>query len=223
MKPEIPHEIDSPHGAFASVLPRAPIFAEPHYITLRMPKHHLVVARHKENVAWAAQHRGVWELSVVQKDLNLMGGVNETAAHHASGPPNAGREASSYLWWIVQHYDELADGDRIVFCQGHPYDHCPQFDSWLRSGIAFGPILYCDGDGFPDHPGLSASIKRGRAVFGLPNEWEIRFVAGAQFSVSGRRIKHRTKETWQAAYEWALEDPDAAWTFERLTCEVFAL
>ena len=39
--------------------------------------------------------------------------------------PNVGREADTYLHHILARYDDLADV--VVFCQGNPLDHCPQF------------------------------------------------------------------------------------------------
>jgi hypothetical protein len=37
--------------------------------------------------------------------------------------PNVGRETSSYLWYIVTHYDQLQG--MYIFCQGNPFDHEP--------------------------------------------------------------------------------------------------
>lgn len=38
---------------------------------------------------------------------------------------NIGREAHTYLMHIVQNYNQLYDIE--IFCQGNPFDHCPNF------------------------------------------------------------------------------------------------
>ncbi len=169
---------------------------------------HLVVARYNESVAWTAQHRGTWNVHIVQKDRDV---------------PNIGREGSSYLWWIIQNYDSLKDGDRVAFAQGHPYDHCPRFDDFLRSAIMLGAVLYCDQDGWPNHPGLRSSLNRGQEIFKIPHRYEIQFVAGAQFSVTAGAIKDRPISQYEEAYQWCLEDPVAGWAIERLWMQIFKL
>jgi hypothetical protein len=39
--------------------------------------------------------------------------------------PNIGRESHTYIHHIVANYNRLAD--ITVFCQGNPFDHCPNF------------------------------------------------------------------------------------------------
>ena len=207
-EPEIPHVITAPKSAFASVEPREPVFRYQPFGPAEPVKHYLVVATYNENVAWAAMHRGWWNLQIVRKDVDVA---------------NKGREASSYLWWIVQNYDKLRDGDHVAFVQGNPYDHCPQFDEYLRGGVLFGPTLACDRDGFPHHGGLRASIDKGREIFSIHSTWELRFVAGAQFMVNGRTILSHDKSKYERALEWSMEDKDAPWAMERLWCAIFKL
>jgi hypothetical protein len=182
----------------------------------------LIVARYQEPIAWTASHRGIWNVHIVQKQLPESCGT-PSVIEAMGDVPNEGREASSYLWWIVEHYDKIQPGDRIVFVQGNPYDHCPQFDGFLRSGVIFGPVLECDPNGWPIHSGLRASIATGRRLFGLSESYLIHFGAGAQFSVSGKAILAHSRETYGQAYEWCLEDPNAAHAMERLWMSVFDL
>jgi hypothetical protein len=167
---------------------------------------YLVVARFNEPIAWVAQHRGIWNVQVVEKGVDL---------------PNVGREASSYLWWILQNYERLKQGDRIAFVQGNPYDHCPQFDTYLRSAVMLGPMLTCDAQGWPNHGGLAKSLARGCEILGRQVPEEITFVAGAQFVVTASQIHDRTLQQYQALYDWTMEDADAPWSCERLWSEIF--
>ncbi len=89
----------------------------------------LVVARYAESLKWLARVPSSIAITVLDKnpDAQLPG---------ATRLPNVGREAHSYLHFIVSHYDELSDV--TVFCQGHPFDHAFDFHSTLRR-IASAP------------------------------------------------------------------------------------
>lgn len=71
----------------------------------------IVVARYNEDVSWV---RG--EHFIVQKDTHL---------------PNTGREATSYLWWIIENYKRLPGG-MTTFVQGGALEHCPALYHWLN-------------------------------------------------------------------------------------------
>jgi hypothetical protein len=84
----------------------------------KFPKveHHkveLVVAHHKENLAWLKKiqhHKTIYH----KGNLGIKDAINL---------PNIGRESHTYLRHIVDRYKCLAD--ITLFCQGNPFDHCP--------------------------------------------------------------------------------------------------
>jgi hypothetical protein len=80
----------------------------------------LVVARHAEDIAWTAA------VPFPVLVYNAGDPIGPPADHVAVIPrPNVGREAGAYLRHIVSRFHLLAD--LTVFCQGHPFDHCPDF------------------------------------------------------------------------------------------------
>jgi hypothetical protein len=173
----------------------------------------LVVARYNEDVSW----------------------VNLIPAHvvivNKAQLGNTGREASSYLWFIAQHYQSLA-GD-YLFCQGDPFPHCPDFIEQVRmlvegrgsraEGRHFGPRLTCDWDGSPHHPGLKLEqgwqVVRENVLRTLPKPPQIEFTAGAQFLRSADEIKRAVHAVDCEALLRLLEqheELELPWVLERL-------
>ena len=71
--------------------------------------------------------------------------------------PNEGREAETFLRYIVSNYNDLPES--IVFVQGNPFDHFPETLKIINSEhpndmIRMGPQTSCDGNGVPSYPGL---------------------------------------------------------------------
>lgn len=80
----------------------------------------LVVARYKENLEWI-NHLDT-KYIVYNKgnnDLDYLNPININII------PNIGYEAYVYLKYIVDNYNNLPD--QIIFTQGNPFDHSPQF------------------------------------------------------------------------------------------------
>lgn len=155
----------------------------------------VVVARYRENVEWVQQ----LTCNVVIVDKAQIG--------------NTGREAASWLWFIVQHYEGLR-GD-YVFAQGNPFEHCPDFVQTLGTRRHYGQRLTCDRTGAPHHPGLPlAAMAQALAIEPLPENLE--FTMGAQFQVSHDALRRRPWELYCHAKELARREPQAPWVFERL-------
>ena len=83
----------------------------------------LVVARYNENLNWLRRVPQIFRVTVYNKEP-------EASAMGYPCLPNSGREAHTYLWHIVQHYEELAE--LTIFCQGKPFDHAYNFHQTLR-------------------------------------------------------------------------------------------
>lgn len=158
-----------------------------------------IIARFNEDLRWADRLNKV----VIQKGVHL---------------PNVGREASSYLHFIISAYDQLDDQTEYLFCQGDPFDHSFHVG---KTGHYWGSEFKCDADGYPEHPGLK--LGEFCLLLGIPRRAAYTFRAGAQFKVSGETIKKRPLEFYKNAYELAMTDELAAWKFERLWPEIFNL
>lgn len=78
----------------------------------------LVVARYNENIDW---------LSEIDYQFNKIFIYNKGRKLISNLPiydiPNIGREADTYLTYIIDNYDNLSDF--VVFLQGNPFDHTP--------------------------------------------------------------------------------------------------
>lgn len=116
-----------------------------------------VIARYKEDVSWAKKFKKF----IVQKDIHV---------------PNVGREASSYLWYIVNNYYKLDDLVAYQFCQGRSHDHKISFFNFC-----------CDLSGNPHHPGLLIEKFAKKIDLNIPEN--LYFTVGAQFKVLGKQIK----------------------------------
>ena len=73
----------------------------------------IVVARYKEDISWIETLDKSFHVVVYNKEEgeNLL--------------PNIGREAHTYLHYIVENYDNL--GGMVIFTQGKPFDHVRDF------------------------------------------------------------------------------------------------
>ncbi len=73
-----------------------------------------VVARYNEDLSWTNDFSRV---HILNKGETLP----DSFPHPVTPLPNVGREAHSFLWFIVQHYDHLPE--HVVFLQGNPFEH----------------------------------------------------------------------------------------------------
>lgn len=133
--------------------------------------------------------------------------------------PNVGREAGSYLWWIVNHYWDI-DHDRTYgFLQGgDPANHYWQPRN-IREVDRFTPLgtfrVQCDWEGKPHHPGLP--------LLRLWDKWRISdvkpgfldFVSGANFLIPGWDLLRRRREWYDEMLAEMEVEPEAPWCIER--------
>jgi hypothetical protein len=177
----------------------------------------VVVARYCEDLRWT--HQFTWPVTIYDKSA---GGPRQHFSarnwHSTLGPNsakswpgslplvNVGGEAHTYLYHIVQHYNDLAE--HTLFTQGHPFDHVPEFLSLLRnlnfttkSMFAFGQQLFCDIDGWPQHErGTLPELKQLCDVFRVMRT-NFAFHAGAIFFVNKQQIQKIPLKTWQRALD----------------------
>ena len=192
----------------------------------RQPVHaySIVVAKFNENIEWTKELGG----NVIIYDKSV--------------PPlkNIGREAETYLRYIIEHYNNLPE--YVIFLQGNPYDTiwshtsvkdglkspetaCPFVAPWTEDPINRYPETYY----YRDYYFL---------LFGEHyTETTIRFATGSQWSVPRHCITHRPLDFYKKLHRMisksgnpSLEDVHArnydkysidAWMLERLWAPIF--
>ena len=92
----------------------------------------LIVAKYKEDVSWINELKNEFDIIVYNKDNNMDPyNLNFVKTeYYIDGIkwvdlPNIGREAQTYLFHIIENFDDLYDIE--VFTQGNPFDHSPNF------------------------------------------------------------------------------------------------
>lgn len=121
---------------------------------------------------------------------------------------NKGREASSYLWYIINFWDKLEG--TYEFRQAKETEH------------RVGEFIHkCDQTGVPHHPRLP--IKQIADMIDLEIPEELHFTAGAQFDVTTEQIKQRSLDWYKNAFEVSMKEKEAPWVFERLWKYIFNL
>ena len=191
----------------------------------------LVIARYTEPLNWLKRVPASVAKTVLDKNP-------ESPWPGSIRLPNIGREAHSYLHFLVERYNCLSD--TTVFCQGHPFDHVFDFHPVLK-GIAENPEGVGDflwlGHIIDTDDARGQLLFRGwskneegteldmngfhRALFGTEGPPEYSFHLGAQFAVSRAQVRSRSREFWERALFVAGEFPDAAHCFERSWDKVF--
>ena len=168
----------------------------------------MVIAKYKEDVSWADAY------------------LNKIIIDKGAGelPNLPGREAHTYLWYIVNNYENL-HGD-YVFCQGNPFDHVSSFDSDIKEEFFdFKPIgdwrTYSKPNGRPHHRGKGLEVAKYVNELHLPEKREYLFTAGANFMVSAKSIKKYPKTFWKQCLLFSESDEQSGYIFERLWETIF--
>lgn len=164
----------------------------------------IVVAKYREDTTWAEKYS---EVVIIEKGVDMA---------------NYGREASSYLYYIIRNYNNLSD--YTIFCQGNPFDHCQEFleeindyeHSYRELGTWF---TECEGDGRPQHQGLKVS-EASQEYLGVTLD-SYGFVAGAQFIVSKENILKHPQSFYEELLKYCSDDEKAPWVLERLWRLIF--
>lgn len=165
----------------------------------------IVIARYNESMDW---YSSLANVVVVQKDRDL---------------PNIGREPSSYVWYILNHWGTL--NGIYFFLQGDPRDHCsdlyhrlmvntPEFE-WFSNR----DNLECDLMGRPhDNVDIAEFLQRIGIEYTAPT---IKFHGCCLFKVSTDTIKARPKEFYANLYDVLMEDKRWEYAFERCVGIIF--
>ena len=199
----------------------------------------LVVARYEEDLRWLRRVPKDVRITIFNKGASpvLPPGLSHREDITVKPLQNEGREAHSYLTHIVERYTSLATV--TVFCQGHPFDHAPDFHDQLRvlaETRETEPFLWFGFLEETDDPlgkrlfvPWSKNLERkelstGRLheeLFGLPSPALFHFRVGAQFSVSREAAHRRPIEFYRRALEFSTALSLAAHSYERLWDRIF--
>lgn len=185
----------------------------------------IVTAHYKENLDWLKKSE--WKVVVCDKPGSQP--MNFEPDPTCSLNENRGREASVYLKYIIENYDNLPK--HIAFIHGHE-------DDWHQSGSLLDLIkdakkenygyislnnridFKCDevpngvrnkqyDDFEPKHPAFILLMNKWDSIFGpilkIPRPGYVRFKCCAQFVVSRDAILKHTRDEYQTLYEFVMD------------------
>jgi hypothetical protein len=91
----------------------------------------LIISRYQEPLSWIAHIPEEIKVVIYNKgeeitDPSVIGRSNAIIQR-----PNQGREAETYIYHILCQYNQLSG--RLIFCQGYPFEHSPNFIELLQT------------------------------------------------------------------------------------------
>jgi hypothetical protein len=164
------------------------------------PSVHIVVAHYNENTEWC-------------KDIPFPYTIISKAGIQPETPPNRGKEASTYLEYIINNYDKLTD--YTIFLHGHrsSYHHAQNMDEKLKEIKFTKP--YSDFNDYPPWPLTASAIAyltpykdQLAAILGPFNTGDIIYKPCAQFYASAETIRSRPLHVYQQLYTFLMNCPE---------------
>ena len=159
----------------------------------------IVVARYNEPIEWTN--------GIINDKTKCIIYNKGSKLNHSVCPviylPNVGREGHTYLYHIINNYDNLSE--YTMFLQGQPFDHTPYLecilasDEWKKpfhvmSANIFNLIVNQEHNPYNMYGLYSTIFNRKK------KELSFWFGAGAQFCVSRATIHSRPKEFYEKIY-----------------------
>ena len=187
-------------------------------------KKELVVAKYREDINWIKDCSSIDKVTVYYKNENSQENVNSL--------PNIGRESHSYLYHILNNYNNLSD--YTIFCQGDPIFHDCHFiekinsiDSIILSHIQKGFYFFAGeckeeiNETYSEkHPvGLPISYFLDLLFdIKIPQKISITYNCSAQFLVKKQNILNRPKSFYRFLINFVSneKDPIEGYIFERI-------
>jgi hypothetical protein len=190
----------------------------------------IVIARYNEPLEWIDSLDSRWKSMIYNK--------GDSIQRECVVMDNNGREASSYLRYIVDHYSSLPE--YVCFVQGDPFCHSPNLYEELSSFISCEGFKFfdvnghescggnsftsCDKGGSPHHGGLNIQGFCSTHNIILP-DGNLDFSPGAQFIVNRDIILKRDFSFYSKLYSAVHvggEKPDEAYVMERIWKYIFS-
>jgi Protein of unknown function (DUF3431) len=202
----------------------------------------LVVARYNEDLRWLRRVPLHVIVTVYNKgedfDPELIALLSDSRCIFFHRLENVGREAHTYLTHLTAQYEKLPLV--TVFCQGHPFDHAPDFHDRLQMLDAgeetvdlfkwygfldetddpLGKRLFVPWSKNPERLELETG-RLYRELFGEESPEWLHFRGGAQFAVTRHAIRARSRDFYQRAHDLCLSVPLAAHSYERIWDRIF--
>lgn len=173
-------------------------------IARESPSYHIVVAKYKEDVSWF--------FHMDQKKLH----VYDKSGEKTPFVPleNKGREGATFLWHIVQYYDNLPD--YLVLLQGDPFPHMHpginprNLQEKIRRLVEKRPTqivpLFCDynEENLYTFSGLMMDQYYRLMFEGTPSP-TLRFAAGNQYLIPKKDIQKRPKTFYKKLWKMSMK------------------
>ena len=159
----------------------------------------IVVARYNEPIEWTSGTvNNMTKCIIYNKGSKL--DYRECPVIHL---PNVGREGHTYLYHIINNYDNLSE--YTMFLQGHPFDHTPYLESILASDEWKKPFHVMSSNIFDrtvnEKQNPYTMLELYKTIFNRKKkEFSLWFGAGAHFCVSRSTIRTRPKEFYEKIY-----------------------
>ena len=164
----------------------------------------IVVARYTEDLGWLDAFNG-FNIFIYNKGRDGTGIKLD----------NIGREANTYLYHIVNNYNNLNDS---CFLQGNPFHHYKDIKETVEGFNTdfkeLGGLLKCDIHGNPHH-GLD-NLPLFISKLGLAVPKDLTFITGAQFLIKKELLYKYSYDFYLTAYNLTLGDGTSPYIFERL-------
>ena len=143
----------------------------------------IVIAKFKEDMRWINDL--AYTYTIYDKSKNI---------------PNVGREAETYLRYIIEQYDNLPD--YVVFLQGNPFDHLKErstnfINESIKSIISADIAVPLNNLSTEEHNRYTRTRESFTSLFDSPPSEQVLVSYGAQFIVPKSCITHRTKEFYE--------------------------
>jgi hypothetical protein len=172
-------------------------------------KYHIVVSKYKEDIEWTKSFDPC-NITIYNKSDTLVEGTIQR--------PNIGREAETFFYHIIKHYDQLPD--YLIVLQGNPFDHTKEVTSenikskidWLleqlnneqtSDAIPFfkKPLL----EPHYPKPGLRVPDYYYKLFEGdIPDRFE--FSSGCQYFLSRDTIRNRSLNFYKKIYNMIINN-----------------
>lgn len=197
----------------------------------------LVIARHNENLSWIKNiDNSNFDYQIINKGDEIL--LDDIPKDKIIQEVNIGREAQSYLSYIVNNYDAIKrvydSSNWHLFTQGNPFDHYDIVELLNDSSkiallnnhenAKFVSLchqeLLCDKAGIPHHKNLNMESVWSKIFLSkIPSVFF--FGAGAILLVRNDAITARPLSFWEKCLDATTEHDYSAHVFERIWANIF--
>ena len=168
--------------------------------------YNVIVARYKENLDWVEQ---------LDKSNVVIYNKSDEPLENAITRPNIGRDPETFLYHIIQNYDNLPE--YLIFLQGDPFSHFvndvtvdkynlqSKIDELVNSNINVSPLfrnIYLENH--KTYPSLK-TLEYFSLIFKSESNGVLSFSAGCQYIVSKKNIVNRPKKFYEKLYDMVIK------------------